>query len=133
MGPALFAAWALAGFFGSLGPSLVRMVSGSDSVVMAGLALFLLAGAAALSVLVLHSAPPATVARVRTAGLVVGVSITLAATATTSLISPFLGMVVAGVGFASGFQGAIRSVVPLASPEHRAGVLSVIYLVSYVG
>jgi len=49
------------------------------------------------------------------------------------LISPFLGMVVAGVGFASGFQGAIRSVVPLASPEHRAGVLSVIYLVSYVG
>jgi hypothetical protein len=55
VGPALFAAWALAGFFGSLGPSLVHLVSGSDSVVMGGLALFLLAGAGALSVLVLHS------------------------------------------------------------------------------
>jgi MFS family permease len=99
---------------------------------MGGLALFVLAGAGALSVLVLHSAAPATVARVGTAGLVVGVSITLAATAATSLIGLFLGMVIAGVGFASGFQGAIRSVLPLASAEHRAGVLSVIYLVSYL-
>ena len=67
-----------------------------------------------------------------TAGLVVGVSITLGATAAMSLIGLFLGMVVAGIGFASGFQGAIRSVLPLASAEHRAGVLSVIYLISYV-
>ena len=64
-----------------------------------------------------------------TAGLVAGVSIALVA---TSLIALYLGMVVAGVGFASGFQGAIRSVLPLASAEHRAGVLSVIYLISYV-
>jgi len=99
---------------------------------MGGLALFLLAGAGALSVLVLHSAPPATVARVGTAGLVVGVSITLVATAAMPLIGLFLGMLVAGIGFASGFQGAIRSVLPLASAEHRAGVLSVIYLVSYL-
>lgn len=132
VGPVLFAAWALGGFVGSLGPSLVRMVSGSDSLVMGGLALFVLAGAGALSVLVLHSAPPATVARVGTVGLMVGVSITLVSTATTSLIGLFLGMMVAGVGFASGFQGAIRSVLPLAPPEHRAGVLSVIYLISYL-
>ena len=97
------------------------LVSGSDSVVMGGLALFLLAGAGALSVLVLHSAPPASVARVGTAGLVVGVSTTLVATAATALIGLFLGMVVAGVGFASGFQDAIRSVLPLASAQHRAG------------
>src|SRR5438105_5000540 len=132
VGPVLFAAWALGGFVGSLGPSLVRMVSGSDSLVMGGLALFVLAGAGALSVLVLHSAPPATVARVGTVGLMVGVSITLVSTATTSLIGLFLGMVVAGVGFASGFQGAIRSVLPLAPREQRAGVLSVIYLISYL-
>jgi MFS family permease len=132
VGPVLFAAWALGGFVGSLGPSLVRMISGSDSLVMGGLALFVLAGAGALSVLVLHSAPPATVARLGTVGLMVGVSITLVSTATMSLIGLFLGMVVAGVGFASGFQGAIRSVLPLAPPEHRAGVLSVIYLISYL-
>ena len=118
--------------YSSLALVLVRLVSGSDSVVMGGRALFLLAGAGALSVLVLHSAPPATVARVGTVGLAVGVSITLVATAAMSLIGFFLGMVVAGIGFASGFQGAIRSVLPLASAEHRAGVLSVIYLISYV-
>ena len=44
----------------------------------------------------------------------------------------FFGAAVAGVGFAGGFQGAIRTVLPLADPAHRAGVLSVIYVVSYV-
>jgi MFS family permease len=38
----------------------------------------------------------------------------------------------AGVGFGAGFQGAIRSVVPLAAPSERAGVLSVVFSVSYV-
>jgi MFS family permease len=84
-------------------------------------------------VIVLHSAPPGTVARVGTVGLAVGVSITLVAIATASLIGLVLGLVVAGVGFVSGFQGAIRTVVALAPAEHRAGVLSVIYLISYVG
>jgi MFS family permease len=133
VGPVLLAAWALAGFVGSLGPSLARMVSGSDSPVLGGLALFILAGAGALSVLVLHSAPPATVARVGTVGLMVGVSITLVAVATMSAIGFCIGLVVSGVGFVSGFQGAIRTVLPLAPAEHRAGVLSVIYLISYLG
>jgi hypothetical protein len=63
----------------------------------------------------------------------VGVSIALVATATTSPIGLFLGLVVAGVGFVSGFQGAVRSVLPLAPAENRAGILSVIYLISYLG
>ena len=62
----------------------------------------------------------------------VGVSVTLVATATMSLIRFFLGLVIAGVGFVSGFLGAIRSVLPLAPAKHRAGVLSVIYVVSYL-
>ena len=62
----------------------------------------------------------------------VGVSITLVATATMSLIRFFLGLVIAGVGFVSGFLGAIRSVLPLAPAKHRAGERSVIYVVSYL-
>jgi len=34
---------------------------------------------------------------------------------------------------AAGFQGGIRLVAPLARPDERAGVLSVLYLVSYLG
>ena len=39
----------------------------------------------------------------------------------------------AGVGFGAGFQGGIRLVAPLAAPGERAGVLSVLYIVSYLG
>ena len=39
----------------------------------------------------------------------------------------------AGVGFGSGFQGGMRTVVPLAQPHQRAGVLSVLFVVSYLG
>ena len=130
--PALVAAWALAAFYGSLGPSLVRLVSSSDSVALGGLGLFLIAGTGAVSVLVLRNAAPSTLALVGTACLVVGVATTLVATATRSEAAFFFGAAVAGVGFAGGFQGAIRTVLPLADPEHRAGVLSVIYVVSYV-
>jgi len=40
--------------------------------------------------------------------------------------------VVAGAGFGAGFQGGIRLVLPLAALHERAGVLSVIYVVSYL-
>lgn len=69
---------------------------------------------------------------VGTAGLFVGVGITLLAITATSEALFFVGTVVAGAGFGAGFQGAIRTVIPLARPHERAGVLSVIYLVSYL-
>jgi hypothetical protein len=40
---------------------------------------------------------------------------------------------VAGVGFGAGFQGGIRLVAPLAEPGQRAGVLSVLFTVVYLG
>ena len=39
----------------------------------------------------------------------------------------------AGVGFGAGFQGGIRLVIPQALPDERAGVLSLMYVVSYLG
>src|SRR5262249_55224495 len=45
--PALIAAWALAGFYASLGPSLVRRLGGTNSVTLGGLALTVLAVAGA--------------------------------------------------------------------------------------
>jgi MFS family permease len=44
----------------------------------------------------------------------------------------FVGSALAGSGFGAGFQGAIRSVVPLAAPHERGNVLSVIFVVSYL-
>jgi MFS family permease len=44
--PVLFAVWALAGFYGSLGPALAAIVVHASSVVYGGLGLFILAGVA---------------------------------------------------------------------------------------
>jgi len=45
----------------------------------------------------------------------------------------FAGSVIAGAGFGSGFQGGIRTVVPLAAPHERAGLVSLLFVVSYLG
>jgi len=56
--PVLVASWALAGFYGSLGPMLVRAMLGVGSALLGGLALFALAASAGLAVLVLQHREP---------------------------------------------------------------------------
>ena len=131
--PVLFAVWALAGFYGSLGPALVRELTGSASSVLAGLGLFVLAGVAAVSVFVLRNAAPTLLMAGGVGALVAGVALTLLAVDTRSAVGFFLATALAGIGFGSGFQGGIRMVLPLPRPHERAGVLSVLYMVSYLG
>ena len=45
----------------------------------------------------------------------------------------FRSSAIAGAGFGSGFQGGIRMVVPLAAAHQRAGLVSLLYVVSYLG
>lgn len=130
--PALVAGWALAGFYGSLGPALIAHLTGSDSPALGGLALFILTASAALAVPLLRSTPPRTVMLIGTIALLTGVATTLLATTTSSEALFLSGTAVAGVGFGGGFQGAIRTIAPLAAPHERAGVLSIIYLASYL-
>ncbi len=66
------------------------------------------------------------------AALLSGIAITLAALSYGSVAVFFLGSAVTGLGFGAGFQAAVRSVVPLAAPDERAGVLSVVFIVSYI-
>jgi hypothetical protein len=44
----------------------------------------------------------------------------------------FAGTSIAGMGFGAGFQGAVRSIVSFAAPHERAGVLSIVFIVSYL-
>ncbi|MDI6520331.1 hypothetical protein QMA61_29570 [Streptomyces coelicoflavus] len=131
--PMLFATWALAGFHGSLGPALARHLSGSDSTVMAGLGLFLLAATGALSALLFGRVPP------RAGMLSGGVLLAAASLATFTAIGAgsapglFAGTFVAGVGFGAGIQGAIRTVVAHALPGERTGVMPVLFVVCYLG
>jgi MFS family permease len=130
--PMLIAAWAVPGFYGSIGPALVRAIVGSRSLVLGGLTLFVLAGSGALTVFLLRSRPALLMMRLGAAALVAGVGVTLVAAATSAAGLFFTGAVIAGIGFGAGFQGAIRMVVPLTAAHERAGVLSVLYVVSYL-
>ncbi|MDX3235271.1 MFS transporter [Streptomyces sp. ME03-5709C] len=131
--PVLFAVWALAGFYASLGPALVRTLTGSTSAVYGGLALFVLAGVAAAATLVLRAAPARGVMLTGIGTLVAGVALTLVSVENSSPAFFFAGSALAGIGFGSGFQGGIRTVIPLTAAHERSGVLSLLYVVSYLG
>ncbi len=130
--PALVAVWSLAGFYGSLGPSLVRGVVGSNAIVLGGLGLFVLAASGAVTVLFVHAAEPRAVVLIGTTALIGGVGLTLLAITATSTVAFFVGTAIAGVGFGATFQGSLRSVLPLAAAHQRAGVLSTIYVICYL-
>jgi MFS family permease len=66
------------------------------------------------------------------AGLVVGTALTVAAISHADIALFFVGTAIAGIGFGTGFQGSVRSVVPFAAPHERAGVLSIIFLICYL-
>jgi hypothetical protein len=130
--PVLVALWSLGGFYASLGPALTRVVTGSSSPVFGGLGLGVLAGSGAVAVLVTRNARPDRQMVFSTVGLVVGVAVTIAAVDRLSTGWFFLGTAISGAGFGAAFQGAIRTVVPLARVHERSGVLSLLFVVSYL-
>jgi hypothetical protein len=61
------------------------------------------------------------------------VSVTLVSINLGSPVGYFTGTAMAGAGFGSGFQGGISPVLSLTQAHERAGVLSLLYVVSYLG
>jgi predicted MFS family arabinose efflux permease len=131
--PVLFAVWALAGLYAALGPALVYTLTGSDDVVAGGLSLFVLAASAVVAIIVLRRAPARVVMAFGCLALAVGVAVTVVAVSAGWTAVFFAGSAIAGAGFGSGFQGGIRTVVPLAASHQRAGVVSLLYVMSYLG
>ena len=131
--PVLFAVWALAGLYAALGPSIVAALTGNQSVVLGSASLTALTVTAVSSVYLLRNVPARTVLVWGIGGLVAGVAITLIALGAGSVALFFAGTAVSGVGFGAGFQGGIRTVVPEAAPHERAGVLSLLFVISYLG
>jgi MFS family permease len=102
-------------------------------VVLGAASLSVLALVAAGSTYVLRNVAAKAVMVIGILALVAGVAISLVAVDQRSTSWFFAGTAVAGVGFGGGFQGGIRTVVPLVAAHERAGVLSLLYVVSYLG
>ena len=131
--PVLFAVWALAALYGALGPALVQALTGSVDLVLGGLSLTVLAAFAVGAIFALRTVAARAVMLTGIAALAGGVAVTLLALTVTSAAVFFVGTAISGVGFGSGFQGGIRTVVPRVAAHERAGVLSLLFVVSYLG
>ncbi len=102
-------------------------------MVLGGLSLFVLAASAVVATIALRRAAARTVMLFGILALITGVAVTIMAVSLGSAVLFFAGSAIAGAGFGSGFQGSIRLVVPLAAAHERAGLVSLLYVVSYLG
>lgn len=131
--PALLAFWALAGFYGSLGPALVRSLAPGSSVALGSITLFVMAVTASVAAYLQRRREARLQLLIGVAGLVVGSVGAIAAIEGGSIWGLLAATLFSGYGFGLGLQGSIQSVVPLSHAQERAGLLSAVYLVSYAG
>ena len=130
--PLNVAVWSLGGFFSSLAPSLVRAATGSTSHLIGGglVAVVTLSGAVMIYSLRAHAAD--RIMRLSAVLLAAGVALLLVAVQSASLWLFFVASVIVGLGFGGGFMGSVRSIVGLALPHERAGLMSAFYALSYL-
>ncbi|MCF1504328.1 MFS transporter [Afifella sp. H1R] len=130
--PINVAVWALGGFYLSLMPSLIATVTAAHSTWLGGLTVAALTMSGGLAILLLRQSAPLTALVSGACALILGVSVTLIG-ADLHLGSLLLaGSVIGGLGFGAAFLGAMRSVVPLAAPHERAGLMAAFYIESYL-
>ena len=110
----------------------MRTATGSDSNLIGGATVAALTVTGALMIFTLRNRPAARALQLGASLLPIGLVLILLGVHSASLSLFFLGTLVAGCGFGSGFLGAVRSLVPLALPHERAGLMAAYYVLSYL-
>jgi MFS family permease len=130
--PINVAVWALGGFYLSLVPSLVSATTGSSAPLVGGGVVAALTVSGGFAVFTLRLRPVATALRVGVSAMTLGLLCVVAGVHLASVALLGLGTVIAGAGFGANFLGAVKTIMPLAKPEERAGLLSAFYIESYL-
>jgi hypothetical protein len=130
--PCLAATWALGGLYASLGPSLVSGVFGVDDHLVGSLLILALNGTGLLGSLAVRGVRPERAMVGGALTFSAGVAGTVAALLTGSLTLFFTAAVVSGAGFGAAFLGAMSTVTRGVAPGERAGLLSSVFVVSYL-
>ena len=130
--PCLAATWALGGLYASLGPSLVAGVFGVDDHLVGSLLILALNGTGLVGSLTLRGVAPERAMVGGALVFAVGVGGTVAALVAGSLALFFGAAVVSGFGFGGAFLGAMATVTRGVAPGERAGLLSSVFVVSYL-
>jgi MFS family permease len=129
--PIFGAAWALNGFYLSLGPSLAGDVFRSRNLLWGGLVIFLLTALAGTAAVVARAWSARATMMIGCIALFAGAAITFAAVAMTSAGVFLAGIAVAGIGVGVAFLGSFRVLSALATPGQRASLISAIFIVAY--
>lgn len=130
--PCLIGAWALSGFYLSLGPSLAAQLLRSQNLVWGGVVIALLFGVGVPITLAARNSAPSKVMLRRVRRVVAGAVITFAAIATRTSAVLLAGTAVAVLGWGPAFLGAYGTIIARASPEDRAGLVAAIFTVGYL-
>ncbi|GGF55929.1 MFS transporter [Azorhizobium oxalatiphilum] len=130
--PLNIALWSMGAFSLSLMPSLVRSATGVASPLLGGILVCALTLPGAASVLLMREQSAARCLMTGTVFLSGGFAVLLAGVHAGSVTLLVAGMLVIGIGFGSGFLGAVRSIVPLAQQHERGALLSAYYIESYI-
>ncbi|PZE65525.1 MULTISPECIES: MFS transporter [unclassified Curtobacterium] len=128
----LVASWALGGMFLSLVPSALGTVFGITNHFAAGVLIAVVTGVGALTGLAIQRMDTRRAVLLGLVALVLGPIVTVSFVFAHSLPGMVVGSAIAGVGFGAGFQAPLRMLLATAAPTHRAGLLSTIYVVSYL-
>ncbi|MCS5506746.1 MFS transporter [Curtobacterium flaccumfaciens] len=128
----LVASWALGGMFLSLVPSALGTAFGITNHFAAGALIAVVTGVGALTGLAIQRMDTRRAVLLGLVALVLGPIVTVSFVFAHSLPGMVVGSAIAGVGFGAGFQAPLRMLLATAAPTHRAGLLSTIYVVSYL-
>lgn len=129
---ALVASWALGGLFLSLVPSALGAVFGIHDHFAAGALIAVVTGVGGLTGLAIQRLDTRRSLFLGLVALIVGPVVTVSFVFAHSLPGLVVGSAIAGVGFGAGFQAPLRMLLATAAPTHRAGLLSSVYVVSYL-
>ncbi|MFP3459749.1 MFS transporter [Arthrobacter globiformis] len=127
------ATWAFGGYFTSFGPSIAADDLGSHSPLVAAAVFASYMAPSFLGGFLAGRFTPAAAQRTGMT-LVAAAGIGLAAASTAGILGLFIGAgVVGGIGMGLATSGSMNTLLPEALPRERAGLLAVIYAISYTG
>lgn len=130
--PANTVGWALMGFFLSLGPTLARQVTGNAAPLTGGALIAAMVVPGALASVVMQRRPPSLALVLGAAGLTAGMVLALAGIHWRAPLAFFSGALMAGFSMGCSFSGTLRTLVPLAPPQQRAGLMASFFVCSYL-
>jgi MFS family permease len=126
------AAWAIGGFYLSLGPSLAAELLHSQHRTVGGVVVFLLIGLGSFVTLFVSGWTNRRAGYFGSVFMVAGLLLVLYAVSAESTLLFFVGSVVLGTGWGPTYMAGFRAIAGLAPPQHKAEILAAVFVVGYL-